>query len=213
MSDCRKPQTGPEDFDIAARQAQVIGSGPRYAPLAEADISEEAHHALHEIRTAFGIPDDAPTPLVSLITLRNPAMFRTQMAMGIELAARGTIPHKERELAVLRLAWLARAPFEWSEHCQIGRRFGITDAEIERITQGSSAPGWTGHEAALLRGVEELLADHALSDETWDALAETWNEKQMLEFPMLVGSYLATAFQQNSIRVPMERGKSGLEDR
>ena len=213
MTDCRKPQTGAQDFDIATREAQVIGDGPRYAPLRVDEMTEESHLALHEIRTAFGIPDDNPIPLVSLITLRNPAMFRAQMAMGIELAARGTIPHKERELAVLRLAWVSRSPFEWAEHCAIGRRFGITDEEIERVTQGSSAPGWTDHEAALLRGVEELLADQCLSDATWDALARTWDEKQMLEFPMLVGAYLATAFQQNSIRVPMEHGKTGLRDR
>lgn len=213
MTANREPQTGSVEFDVAAREAHVIGDGPRYAPLRPDEMSPEADLALHEIREAFAIPHDNPIPLVSLITLRHPAIFRTQMATGIELAARGTIPHRERELAVLRLAWLARAAFEWAEHCAIGRKFGLTDAEIERIIQGSSAPGWTAHEAAMLRGVEELLADHALSDATWDTLAQTWDEKQMLEFPMLVGAYLATAFQQNSLRVPMEPGRTGLNDR
>ena len=45
-----------------------------------------------------------------------------------------------------------------------------------------------------------------LSDETWDVLAESWGEQQLMEFPVLVGVYAATAMQQNSLRVP-HRGR------
>jgi alkylhydroperoxidase family enzyme len=213
MADCHTPQSGPIEFDIDARHAQTIGEGPRYVPLGEDELSDEANQALADIRKAFSIPDDAPIPLVSLITLRHPGMFKQQMAMGIELAARGTIPGRDRELAVLRLAWVSRSPFEWAEHCKIGRRFDISDEEIERVTQGSSAAGWSRHEAALLRAVEELLADQCIADDTWNTLAQTYGEMQLIELPMLVGSYLMTAFQQNSLRIPMEKGKNGLHDR
>ncbi len=52
-----------------------------------------------------------------------------------------------------------------------------------------------------------------LSDETWAALAETWGEQQLMEFPVLVGVYAATAMQQNSLRVRTEGGKPGLTSR
>ncbi len=201
-----KPTTGKVGYDYDEREAQVVGEGPRLAPLSEDEITGDAHVLVHEIRTAFNVPDGAAIPDVSLITLRHPGMFKGQMALGIELAARGAIPPRERELAVLRVAQLCGAPFEWSEHVDIGRRFGVTDEEIERVIEGSSADGWSDHDRAVLRGVEELIADKCLSDETWDALAKTYDEKQMLELPMLVGSYMMTALQQNSIRIKPKGG-------
>jgi 4-carboxymuconolactone decarboxylase len=197
---------GTFDFDIDAREKQVIGDGPKLAPLKLEEIGEDAMAQIHGIQDAFNIPHDTPIPEVSLITLRNPAMFRCQMTMGIELAGSGTIPGRERELAVLRVAWLAGAAFEWSEHVDIGKKFGVTEEEIDRVKHGSTAEGWTEHEAAVLAAVEECLADACISDDTWDTLAKTYGEKQLLELPMLIGSYLGTAFQQNSIRVPVKGG-------
>lgn len=196
-----EPITGKFDFDADARMAQTVANGPRYAPLTLDEVSPEGHEQVNAMRTAFNIPDDRPFPDVSLITLRHPGMFRAQMVLGLEIAAKGTIPPRERELAILRIAQLARAPFEWCEHVDIGKAFGVTPEEIERVIEGSSAPGWTEHEAALLRAVEEMIADHCMSDATWGTLAKTYDEKQMLELPMLVGSYLMTALQQNSLKI------------
>lgn len=202
--------TGKYEFDAAARVAQTVAGGPRYAPLRLEEVSPEGQEQVDAIRTAFHIPEGRPFPDVSLITLRHPGMFKGQMVMGIELAAKGTIPARERELAILRVALLARAPFEWCEHVDIGKAFGVTAQEIERVIEGSSAPGWSEHEAALLRAVEELIGDHCMSDATWETLAKTYTEQQMLEVPMLVGAYLTTAMQQNSLKI---QPKGGFEYR
>ncbi|MFC0202710.1 carboxymuconolactone decarboxylase family protein [Novosphingobium soli] len=200
-----EPITGRYEFDAEARVAQTVAHGPRYAPLRLEEVSPEGQEQVDVIRAAFSIPESRPFPDVSLITLRHPGMFKGQMVLGIELA-KGAIPPRERELAILRIALLARAPFEWCEHVDIGKAFGLTGEEIERVVEGSSAPGWSAHESAVLRGVEELLADHCMSDATWDALAQSWDEKQMLEFPLLVGSYLMTALQQNSLKIQPKGG-------
>lgn len=198
--------TGKYEFDTAAREGQTVAGGPRYAPLKLEEVSPEGQEQVDAIRTAFNIPPERPFPDVSLITLRHPGMFKAQMVLGIELAAKGTIPARERELAILRLALLARAPFEWCEHVDIGKMFGITPEEIERVIEGSAAPGWSEHEAALLRAVEEMVGDHCMSDQTWNTLAKTYSEQQMLEVPMLVGAYLMTAIQQNSLKIQPKGG-------
>lgn len=198
--------TGKYEFDTAARKGQTVAGGPRYAPLKLEEVSPEGQEQVDAIRTAFNIPPERPFPDVSLITLRHPGMFKAQMVLGIELAAKGTIPARERELAILRLALLARAPFEWCEHVDIGKAFGITPEEIERVIEGSAAPGWSEHEAALLRAVEEMVGDHCMSDQTWNTLAKTYSEQQMLEVPMLVGAYLMTAIQQNSLKIQPKGG-------
>ncbi|MDB5724520.1 MAG: carboxymuconolactone decarboxylase [Novosphingobium sp.] len=213
MADVRTINTGRYEFDIDARHHQVIGDGPRYSPLTPDEMTEEATEMVREIREMFNIPLDQHIPDVSLIQLRHTGLFRVQMNLGIEVAGKSSIPPHDRELIIMRVAWLTRTPFEWSEHAVIGKRFGLTGEEIERIIDGSSAPGWDEHEAAVLRATEELLGDYCIADGTWDVLARSWPDKALMEMPLLVGHYVLTAFQANSLKIPLEPGKDGFNDR
>ena len=196
-----------------ARDAEVNGKPPRIAPLAEDELSGEAMEYCRLLRNSLGIPESGLIPLVTATMLRHPELNDAQTTIGVMLSSKGRISPRERELAVLRVAWVTGAPFEWSEHVVIARRFGITAEEIERAMEGGAAPGWSGHEAALLTAVDELLSRFMISDATWAVLVESWDEQQLLEFPVLVGVYTATAMQQNSLRVTTEGGKPGLTSR
>lgn len=200
-------------FDIDAREAEVLGKPQRIGPLGSDEFDEEAKRLVVTIRESTGLLDHSRMPEVFATMLKHPSLFRCQIEMGIQLLGKSAISPRERELAVLRVGWLCRAPYEWGEHVEIAKRCGVTAAEIERATQGSSAPGWTAHEAAILRGVEELLRDQMISDETWEALARTWTERQLLEFPTLIGQYVATAYLQNSLRIRLAAHNSGLKHR
>ncbi|WP_159977867.1 MULTISPECIES: carboxymuconolactone decarboxylase family protein [unclassified Novosphingobium] len=196
-------------FDIVQREAHVVGMAPRIAPVADDAIDEDSRGLITAVRTGAGAPPMGEVPEYMRTMVKHPEIFRCQMEMGAVLF-RGRIPARERELAVLRVGWLCRAPYEWGQHVFIAYRVGLTAPEISRVRIGSAAPGWSGHEAAILRGVEELIADKALSNQTWDTLALSWDEAQMIEFPTMVGQYVATAFVQNSLRIPLEGGNPGL---
>jgi 4-carboxymuconolactone decarboxylase len=199
--------------DIDQRMEQITGGPQRIAPLREEDMSEEGRQFAVELRKAFNIPENGSMPEVMRTMLVHPDLFKVQMDTGIMFAAKGTIPPRERELAILRNAWICAAPYEWGEHVDIGKRFGLTGEEIERVTQGSAAAGWSDLDRAVLQGVEEFHADHCLSEATWTALASFWDDRQMMEFPALVGTYIATALAQNSMRVPLAPNNPGLAHR
>ena len=207
----RQPQTGPVQIDIAAREKHVIGKGPRIAPLTGKEVDPASLKLVNDVRAGAGAgPVTADNvPEYMLIAMKHPEIFASQMVMGTALY-NGRIPPRERELAILRIAWLSQSPYEWGEHVNIAQRVGMSLDEVRRAREGSSAQGWNAHEAAILRGVEELLADYALSDQTYEILAHSWDEAQLLEFPMMVGQYIATALVQNSLRIPMGPGNPGL---
>jgi 4-carboxymuconolactone decarboxylase len=207
-----KPETGRVTVDIEARQAHVVGDGPRIAPVSNEQIDQPAWDLVNAVRAGAGAGPTDDMPEYMRIMIKHRALFEPNMVLGDALY-NGTIPPRERELAVLRCGWLCRAPFEWGEHVRIGQRVGLTPEEIERTLDGSSAPGWTEHERAVVRGVEELIADHALSTETWDVLAKSWDEQQLIEFPFMVGQYVAIAYVQNSLRVPLAPYNPGLSSR
>lgn len=199
--------------DAAARDAEINGAPPRIEPLAESELSFDALEYCRNLRLAMRVPENGQIPEVTATMLRHPVLNEAQTAIGIMLNTKGTLTNRERELAVLRQAWVTGSPYEWGEHVDIGKRLGLSVEDIELITQGADAPGWSRHEAAILRGVDELLSSYRIADETWAVLAETWSDKQLLEFPILVGVYAATAMQQNSIGARLRANNPGLTHR
>jgi 4-carboxymuconolactone decarboxylase len=200
-------------FDVDAREAEVLGKPQRIAPLGPEEFEGEAKALIVGVRESLGLSEHSAIPEVFGVMLKHPGLFRCQMEMGIQLLGKGTLGARERELAILRVGWLCRAPYEWGEHVDVAKRYGVTNEEIERVTQGSSASGWTEHEAAVLRGVEELLGNQMISDNTWEVLARTWTERQLIEFPTLIGQYVATAYSQNSLRIRLAAVNGGLKHR
>ena len=205
-------KSGYEPDAIAARETEILGKPQRVAPLPIEKVSKEAWGTVNTIRAAIGLPPATDLPGYSLTMVKHPEIFRCQMEMGTAIF-KGKLPPRERELAILRVAWLMRAPYEWGEHVDIGKRNGVTSEEIERVIQGSGAPGWSEDDATILRAVEELLSEQAISDGIWAKLAKRWNEQQLLEFPMMVGQYVATALVQNALRVRLEPDNPGLTNR
>jgi alkylhydroperoxidase family enzyme len=196
-------------YDIAAREAHVLGTGPRIAALEDSEMAGETRAIVDRVRAAAGAGSAAEVPEYMRTMVKHPELFKVQMEIGTVLF-KGLIPPRERELAVLRIGWLAGAPFEWGEHVKISQRYGVSREEIVRTKQGSGAPGWSEHEVAILRGVEELLEDFAMSDATWEVLAKTWDEAQMAEYPSMVGQYVVTAYIQNSLRIRLAAENPGL---
>lgn len=197
---------------VADFEAEITGKPQRVPPIPENELSEKDREVVLRIRRAVGAPMDAPIPEYCLTIVKHPELLRCQLEMGTALFL-GVLPYRDRELAVLRIAWLLRAPFEWGEHVGIGKRVGLTSEEIERVITGSTAPGWTPMEAAILKAVEEMLSEQRVSDATWAVLAQNWNEQQLIEFTMMAGQYVATALVQNTLRIRLEPQNPGLTHR
>lgn len=207
-----RERSGCDPKAIAAREADINGKPQRVESLRLEEVSQDARDLINSIRATIGLAPTEDIPGYSLMMIKYPELFRRQLEIGIAFF-KGRLKPRERELAVLRTAWLLRAPFEWGEHVDIGKRYGITAEEIERVIQGSAAPGWSAHEAAILSAVEEMLSEQAVSDETWTTLAKSWDDQQLIEFPMMVGQYVATALMQNALRVRLAPDNPGLTHR
>jgi alkylhydroperoxidase family enzyme len=135
--------------------------------------------------------------------VRHPGLFRRWLPFGGKLLV-GKLPARDRELMILRTGWNCHADYEWAQHVVIARRAGIGDDEIARIKDGPDAPGWEPWDATLLRAADELHGDSVLSDATWAALAANYDERQMIEVPMLIGHYHMVAYALNSLGVQVE---------
>jgi 4-carboxymuconolactone decarboxylase len=170
----------------------------RIPPLPADEQDDQARELLAQ---AGGEAGGATNIFATLV--RHPGLFRKWLPFGGKLLA-GKLPARDRELLILRTGWNCDAPYEWAQHVRIARRAGVTDEEIERVKAAPDAPGWDPFDATLIQAADELHHDATLSDATWAALAGRYDERQMIELPMLVGHYHLVAFTLNALGVQVE---------
>jgi 4-carboxymuconolactone decarboxylase len=181
---------------------------PRIPPLGEDEPQGEIAEILNTL------PPGADGPIGEYNIFRTLArhgdLFRSWLRFGGYLLVGGTIPPIERELMILRTAVRCRSSYEWGQHVRISERMGIDREAIDRTLEGPDASGWTDHESVLIRAVDELHDGSRLSDATWDALAEAYDENQLIELTMLIGQYHMVAFALNSLGVQLDDGLESL---
>lgn len=116
-----------------------------------------------------------------------------------------SMPWRDREIAMLRIGWLNKANYEWCQHVKLGRRAGLSDAEIHRVSTGDR-DGWPSHEAAVLAAVDELFEQSTISNETWAALNAHYSTEQVLDLIYTIGQYNLVSWFLNSTGVPLDDG-------
>lgn len=152
-------------------------------------------------------------PEIVRTMLRHADLFSVHTDVGLHLIAKGALSLRDRELAVLRIAWLCQAPYEWGEHVLVAKRFGFSSADIDGVIEGPETKSLLEHECAILRAVDELYNDAMISDATWNKLAQQLDERQLIELPIVVGQYQSVAYYQNSLRLRLHGGNRGLKAR
>jgi alkylhydroperoxidase family enzyme len=218
--------TSPENIasgDAALeREKEILGKPPRIAPLdREANAAFISESSLRLRRGARGAhaADVKPLPLdqiheIVVTLLRHPGLWESICALSIQLlGTEAKLTARDRELAVLRITWLWGAPYAWGEHTKHAKRAGISSEEIERITEGSAAPGWDPFESAILRAAEELHDGAMISDATWEVLASRLDECQLFELTVLIGQFTNIAYFQNALRLRLSPDNPGLAGR
>ena len=132
---------------------------------------------------------------------RHRSLFRAWLRFAGALMPRGTLPRRDTELVILRVAHNCGCEYEWRHHQRLGEAAGLSVSEIDRVQQGPDASGWSAREALLLRCADSLHEHRALTDELWTALRSEFSEVELIELTMLVGHYEMLATTINALRI------------
>ena len=178
---------------------------PRLEPLPEEKWDDETRETLERLKV------DGRVFNIFRTLAAHPKLLRQWLVFGNYILNKSMLPPRERELLILRVGWLCRAEYEWGQHVVIGKRAGLTDVEIDRVKEGPDAPGWSEFDATLLRAVDELRAQAFISDAVWDALAATYDTRQLLDLIFTVGQYNLVSMALNTLGVRLDEGIAGFE--
>ena len=136
--------------------------------------------------------------------VRNPPADRLRGPINQHILNATTLSARQREALLMRIGVLCRSEYEWAAHSRLGRRAGMTDADVARIVAGPESGGGDPLEMALLRATDELYKDDRVSDDTWAALARGLDTRQLLDVLVAVGGYRATSMAINTAGVQLD---------
>jgi 4-carboxymuconolactone decarboxylase len=187
-------------FRVSAKRTNIRleGREPRIPPLDRKEWTPEQ-------RQRFDPDGSGRRQANVFITfVRNPPADRLRGPINQHILNATTLAPRQRELLLMRIGVLCRSEYEWAAHSRLGRRAGMTDADVDRIVRGAdSAPG-DAVETALLRATDELYTADVVSDRTWADLARTFDSKQLLDVLISVGGYRMTSMAINSAGVQLD---------
>ena len=115
------------------------------------------------------------------------------------ISSESSLPARDRELLILRIASLSRSPHVWRAHVPLAQAAGLSSTDIARAGGVPDARGAIDFEGALLRAADELHAQSFVSDITWRALAARYDRHQLMDTVFTVAHYSMWAMTWNTI--------------
>jgi alkylhydroperoxidase family enzyme len=120
--------------------------------------------------------------------------FRPLLALGTSILAQQQLSPKLRELAILRVARLSPAEYEWVQHVPIALGAGASQEQVDALERGDiEAACFDAVERAVLRFTTEVVRDVRASDATFAALAGRLSTREIVELVLAVGYYMLIA--------------------
>jgi alkylhydroperoxidase family enzyme len=182
---------------------------PRIPPLPPEEWGDDVRAGLAALRPPGATqelkrPADAPRGLNVLGTLaQHPTLMQAYHAFNGHILYTSSLDARQRELLILRVAARRGAEYEWRQHVYIAKGAGFSDDDIERIAEGPNAADWSTLDSAMLRAVDELVADAEITDGTWAELAAELDRHQLMDLVFTVGAYdlLAMAFKSFGVEL------------
>jgi 4-carboxymuconolactone decarboxylase len=176
---------------------------PRIPPVSDAEMTDAQREALAPV-----MQGRAPLNIYRTLAHAPKALARFLEWGGYVLSRRNSLPAREREIVILRVGVLCKSGYEFAQHTEIGRREGLTEAEIAAVKAGADAPNWNPAEAALIRAADELVRGQFVSDATWAQLTYHFDQKQCMDVVLTVAQYTQVSMILNTFGVQLEPGQT-----
>ncbi len=138
--------------------------------------------------------------------VNSPNAARAFHGLGDYIRYGSKLDMRLRELAILQVGWLARAPYEWSHHVKLGLDFGVSKADIQALIDDTA--GKPTDLDALTRKVllaaREMTTDGEMSAENFAALQQALGNEQVVDLTITIAFYNAVVRVLATLRIDVE---------
>ena len=134
----------------------------------------------------------------------SPGVLRNFMRLGNSLLFHGVLPPALRELAILRVAQMTGAGYEWAHHVPIARQVGVSEEQVAGLTGWHSSPHFDERQRAALRYTESVTSAVAVPDEVFREARAHLSEAEVVELTLVAGYWGMVARLLVALKIDLE---------
>jgi AhpD family alkylhydroperoxidase len=101
----------------------------------------------------------------------------------------GKLLSRYRELVILRVALVNRAPYEFESHKPHGLKAGITQQQIDELTDWRSSAIFTPEDRAVLEYTDTMSRDIEVPDASFAGVRKLFDDQEIVELTATIGAY------------------------
>lgn len=168
---------------------------PPKIPLPDdADLDSESREILAKL----------PALNVFRMMANAPASFRPLIEFAFSLLVTSEFDARKREIAILRVAHVTRASYEWFQHVIVAKRVDVTDEEIEQIAVDGPVTGLDEEGNLLCRVADEISNEVRLGDDALQQILDRYGTRQATELILCISYFNMLSRFLESTRVELE---------
>jgi len=134
----------------------------------------------------------------------SPGTLRNFMRLGNSLLFHGVLPPALRELAVLRVAQMTGASYEWAHHVPIARQVGVSEEQVAGLGSWHMSQHFGERERAALLYTESVTSAVAVPDEVFREARAHLSEAEVVELTLVAGYWSMVARLLVALEVDLE---------
>ncbi|MEO8690365.1 MAG: carboxymuconolactone decarboxylase family protein [Solirubrobacteraceae bacterium] len=100
-----------------------------------------------------------------------------------------SLPGRIRELVIMRIAHVNRAPYEAREHAPIARREGLSAEQIEAITDWHDSPLFDSRARAALAYADAMTSAIQVPEDIFNSMRAEFDTRQVVELTATIAAY------------------------
>jgi len=121
--------------------------------------------------------------------LNSPPVAQGWLTLLTAIRQQCNLPGRYRELAILRIAVLNDAPYEFKQHIPFALKEGTTEAQMQALREPVIDESFDAKERAVLAYTDAMTRDIRVKDAVFEALRPHFDEREIVELTATIAAY------------------------
>jgi AhpD family alkylhydroperoxidase len=134
----------------------------------------------------------------------SPRLLRAWTDLAWPLRSAPKTPRELRELAILRVAALTECQYEAFHHRELGRRAGLTAAQLDAVGSWRGSEVFDDLHRSVLELTDEMIGHDRPTTATLHVLRKYFDDEQLVELVLTIAFYRAVAMTISTLAVPLD---------
>jgi AhpD family alkylhydroperoxidase len=136
--------------------------------------------------------------------LHSPPMAEGWLAFFTSVRQKGALSGRHRELAILRIAVINGARYEFEAHAPFALKEGLTQAQLDALAADRAPEGLTEADRAVLAYADAMTRAVRVPDDVFARVRSHFAERELVELTVTIAGYNCVSRFLEAIQVDHE---------